>query len=451
MRKNDIINLEITGLSHEGSGVGRFEGMVVFVPKSAIGDVLQVKIVKVQKTMAFGIIEEIISPSYQRIENDCPYYQTCGGCSLRHISPEAELAAKDDMTKSNLVKIGKVNIAHDAPKDCPSYYRYRNKAAFPVQNLDGKMIFGFYAKRSHRVIEIADCLLQPKFFIHIAKEICIFCDDKKIPAYDEAYHKGLLRHIIIRYAEATDQIMLTLVINGDDLPFKTELIAVLTEKFGNIKTIVLNINKHKTNSIEGRYKKTIFGEGYITDILCGIKIRISSGAFYQVNRKGAEILYSVAKEYADINKNDVVLDLYCGAGTIGLSLAGEVKQLIGVEVVKSAVEDAQVNAEQNQIDNARFLCMDAGEASKKLLEEGLHPNLVIADPPRAGLDADAVNYVCEMLPERIVYVSCNSSTLARDCAIFESRGYKAVKACSVNMFARTTHVECVVLMVRVDL
>ena len=447
LQKNQIIPLRITSMSHAGEGIGRSAcGMAVFVPMSAEGDILSVRIVKVLSNRAYGIIDAIESPSPQRIENDCPAYRTCGGCSLRHISHEAEMRIKESFVRENIRRIGKAEITLEPPIDCARYARYRNKAAYPVRNVSGRAVSGLFAPRSHRLAEVRDCLLQPAFFADITACICNFCNELGIAAYDEEKHMGILRHIVIRYAERTGQVMVSAVINANKLPHSDVLLQRLRAVCPNLTTFLLDHNTRRTNVIGGQKQTVLFGDGFIADEICGIKVELSAGSFYQVNRDVAELLYRQALDYAAPAKDDILLDLYCGTGTIGLSMAHAVREVIGVEISQQAVRDAKRNAQRNKIENARFLCADAGEAAKTLAGEGVRPDIVIMDPPRAGADEAARAAICEMNPGRIVYISCNPATLARDIAYLGERGYRPIRGRTANLFARTSHVESVILL-----
>ena len=437
LKKNDEIELTVTGYTAEGSGVGHCDGMAVFVGNSAVGDRLKVHIIKAKKTYAVGRISEIIEPSPDRIETDCPFFNSCGGCAYRHISYEAELQAKKDRVEQAFSRLAHIDIKAENVFGGETT-RYRNKAQFPV-GIDKEIKIGFYAVRSHRIIDCPDCLLQPEEFSVITDVFRKWIKENGISVYDEETGKGVLRHIYLRKAEATGEITA--------LP-KVDSLAEELKKNENVRTFVLNINKEKTNVILGDRCVPVFGDGYITDILCGNKIRISPLSFYQVNKAQAEKLYEKAKEYARVNKDETVLDLYCGAGTIGLSMAKDVKKVIGVEIIPEAVEDAKTNAKINDINNAEFYCADASEAAKMLKEKGIKPDCIILDPPRKGCDGALIKTVSEMNPERVVYVSCDPATLARDCAVFESYGYKTDRLSVFDLFPRTVHVESVVLMTK---
>ncbi len=444
MKKNDELTLNITGMSAEGNGVGKADGMAIFVPNCAIGDVLRVRIVKVLKNYCFGKVMEIIAPSKDRITPDCPVFSQCGGCCYRHISYEAECDIKWQRVDDCIKRIGKLDIT---PKPILADYsdNYRNKAQFPVgENLE----VGFYALHSHRIIPCMSCALQPKEFEPIIKTIKQFLSLCNVSAYNEQTGKGLIRHIYLRKGQVTGEIMVCLVINGKTLPKEQGLVEQLIKINENIKSIVINENTQKSNVILGKTTRTIYGEDYITDILCGVKVRLSPLSFYQVNHNMATLLYEKAKEYAE-PKDKTVLDLYCGAGTIGLSMASIAKEIIGVEIVPQAVEDAKINAELNGITNARFICASAPDSAKTLADEGVRPDVVILDPPRKGITPDLVKTVAQdFSPEKVVYVSCDPATLARDLQLFEQSGYKTVEVTPVDLFPRTSHVESVALHTR---
>lgn len=448
LRKNDIIELEITGFSSEGSGVGHYDGQAVFVTGAAPGDIVDCIIIKAKKNYAIGKLRSILKASKDRIIPDCPAFPRCGGCQYRHISYDAEIRIKTQKVKDAFSRIGHLDtVPEDAVKaDNPD--RYRNKAQYPVETANGRLLTGFYAPFSHRVIDCKNCLLQPAEFSDILKTVAKWSEKYKIPAYDEKTHKGLLRHIYIRKGFSTGEIMVCLVINGDRIYKKDELISALTKANKNIKTVLLNHNTEDTNVIMGKTETVLYGKGFIEDILCGKRFRISPLSFYQINRTQAEKLYEKAAEFAITPDTKVLLDMYCGAGTIGLTMADKVEKLIGVEIVPEAIADAGINAKINGISNARFICADAKEAAATLKEEGISPDTVILDPPRKGCDAELLNTVCEMNPERIVYVSCDPATLARDLAILEEKGYKTQKAIPYDLFPRTVHIETVALLIR---
>lgn len=448
LRKNELIKLKIDGITNEGNGVGRYEGMAVFVPFTAIGDEISCKIVKLKKTFAYGIIDKIITPSKDRIEPDCCTYKKCGGCSFRHMSYEAELKAKQSFVSDAFERIGKLDIDFDDILGCEEIYHYRNKAQYPVCEKDGKLECGFYSKRSHRVVDNNSCFLQPKIFNEIAGSTVRLLNEKGFTAYDEESGKGMIRHIYIRHGFHTKEIMLCIVAAKTDKKFKS-VSEEISKMFPEIKSIVLNINPDKTNVVLGRSNEVLFGEGYITDIMCGNKVQISPHSFYQINTAQAEKLYGIVKEYADLNGDETLLDLYCGIGTIGFSLARDVKKLIGVEIVPDAIINAKLNADLNAIDNAEFICGDAGSVANELIKRGEAPDIIIADPARKGCDIVSLDAMLKMSPKKIVMVSCNPSTAARDVKYLCDNGYKAIKGQAVDMFPRTGHVESVVLLTKV--
>lgn len=452
LKKNEIIDLEITDVTNEGNGVGRYHDIAVFVPMTAVGDLISCRIVKVKKTYCYGIIEEIVKPSSYRIESDCPVYKQCGGCSFRHISYEDECRIKENFIKASFERIGKLAPEFEPMLGCENIDYYRNKAQYPVAEIDGKAVCGFYAKRSHRVVEYHDCKLQPPIFSEILNYVMSFVNLKKIKAYNECNFSGLLRHIYIRRGEHSGEIMLCFVVTSiKKASVFFELVPMITSKFPEVKTIVLNENSKNTNVIMGDKVKAIYGNGKITDIMCGNRIEISPLSFYQVNTCQAEELYKIAAEFANLGNTDELLDLYCGAGTIGLSMSSKVKKLVGVEIIPQAIENAKVNAKLNNISNAEFICGDAGKIAEILYQSGERPSVIIADPARKGCDMASLEYMAKMSPDRIVMISCNHATAARDCAILEKMGYKTVKVKGVDLFPRTTHVECVVLMSKAEI
>ncbi|MCH5349815.1 MAG: 23S rRNA (uracil(1939)-C(5))-methyltransferase RlmD [Oscillospiraceae bacterium] len=447
MKKNDLYTIEITGMTAEGNGVGRGDGIAVFVPHTAVGDVISCKIVKVAKSYAYGIIDRIITPSHDRIESDCSVSKKCGGCTFRHISYSAELEIKDKLVRDAFLRIGGFD---DIPFEeiCggePDFYR--NKAQYPVAELDGKAVCGFYSKRSHRVVPFTECKLQPKIFGDIA-EFCLgYINEIKLPAYDEETGRGVVRHIYIRRGFHSGEIMLCLVVK--DASRRDELSALgsaARERFPDIVSVIMNVNPKNTNVILGEKNITLSGSGEIIDILCGKKITLSPMSFYQVNTVQAERLYDCAMEYAGLTGNETVLDLYCGAGTIGLSFSDRAGKIIGCEIVPEAVENAKRNAEINGVRNAKFYCGDAGQLAKKLADDGIIPDVAVIDPPRKGCDTLMLDSLVRMCPRKIVMISCNPATAARDAKYLSEQGYKIERARAFDLFPRTGHVETVVLL-----
>lgn len=449
LAKNERIPLAITAVTMEGSGIGHYEGCAVFVPNTVTGDEITAHIVKVKSNCAFARLDELLVASPDRTEPDCPVFSQCGGCAFRHIRYDAELKIKQAHVKDALKRIGHIDMEPEPIAGAKNPDRYRNKAQYPVEKSGNTLKIGFYAPRSHRVVDCRACLLQPKVFDSILGVFDEWIRRYNISVYDETAHTGLLRHIYIRQAQKTGEIMVCAVVNGRELPYTLELINNLIVAQPSIRSIILNKNKAETNVILGEKCKTLWGQDTITDELCGLTFQISPLSFYQVNPTGAEILYQKAAEYAELTGKETVLDLYCGAGTIGLTMAAKAKEIIGVEVVPRAVVDAKINAQLNGIKNARFICGDVIEAAGVLAQEGTKPDVVILDPPRKGCAAELLQTIAKMEPGKIVYVSCDPATLARDCAVLEELGYKVDKVVPVDMFPRTGHVETVVLMSRV--
>lgn len=447
IKKNDEFYLEITGYTSEGGGVGKKDGMTVFVENTAKGDTVLCHVIKAKKTYAVGKAFEIKKKSTDRISPDCEVFSSCGGCSFCHIKYEAELTLKEEKVKAAFERIAHLSPELESITPSPKTEHYRNKAQYPVRRNNGVLEIGFFAKKSHRVVNGDDCHLQPPEFSKITNIVRRWINTYNIPVYSELSGSGLLRHIFLRKAEETGEIAVCLVINGNNIPFKDELLNELKGVSG-FKTLVLNVNKEISNVILGEKIIPVYGDGTIEDILLGIKIKISPLSFYQVNKSCTELLYKKVGEYLGQCADKTVLDLYCGTGTIGLTQASRVKTLIGVEIVPAAIEDAKKNAEINDIKNAEFICGDAGEAAKALSERGVTPDAVIIDPPRKGADDPLLNTVAKMNPEKIVYVSCDPATLARDCSKLTALGYTVKKAAPFDMFPRTAHVETVVQLVR---
>ena len=447
MKKNDLITIEITDVMLNGSGVGHYNGLAVFVPATVTGDVVLAHVLKVNKNIAYAKINEIIKPSEKRIENTCQSFLRCGGCAFRHIKYLEELELKENAVRNNLKRIGGVEPEFE-PITALKETGYRNKCQYPVsKDKDGNIVIGFYSEHSHRVVDCTDCALQPEEFSKIVKVFKSFLENKNISIYDEKSGRGLVRHLYLRKAETTGEIMVFVVVNGDKLPFYEELIEELKQLLKNsFCSFGLNINKNDTNVILGDKNITLYGNEYITDSLCDVEFRISPLSFYQVNHDVAELLYKKAAEYLEPN-GKTILDLYCGAGTIGLTMAKKVKNLIGVEIIPEAIKDAKFNAKQNGIKNCEFICADAKKAAEDLKNRKIKPDAVIVDPPRKGCDETVIDIICnDFAPERVVYVSCDSATLARDCKIFKSFGYSAKKCATFDMFPRTKHVESVVCL-----
>lgn len=453
LQKNQLLTLRIERLSNDGSGVAHSsEGEAVFVPGTAPGDEAQVRIVKDCGRYAFGILDKLLTPSPDRIPVDCAVAGPCGGCSLRHLDYAAELRAKQESVADAFRRIGGLDVPVLDALPSPEVDRYRNKVQFPVgRDKDGAPCIGFYAGRTHRIVPCPDCKLQPGVLNDIGNTLCAFFAAHGIQPYDEEHGKGLVRHIFLRRGAHSGQIMVCLVCTRPKLPHSDELVALLREKFRDIATILINVNAKKTNVILGEESVPLYGPGFIEDTLCGVPVRLGPLSFYQVNTLAAERLYGVAAEYAQLEPDDVLLDLYCGMGTIGLSMADHCRELIGVEIIPEAIDSAKANAARMGdavAAKSRFFCADAGEAAVRLAAEGLRPDVIMLDPPRKGCDETTLSAVVQMSPRRVVYVSCNPSTAARDAAWLGQHGYRAEKVQPVDLFPRTKHVEAIVSLQR---
>ena len=455
LQKNQILTLRIERLSSDGSGVAHSaDGEAVFVPGTAPGDEARVRIVKDCGRYAFGILDELLTPSPDRIPVDCPVAGPCGGCSLRHLDYAAELRAKQESVLDAFRRIGGLEVPVLDILPSPEVDRYRNKVQFPVGvDKNGAPCIGFYAGRTHRIVPCPDCKLQPGVLNEIGNALCAFFAQQNIRPYDEQSGKGLVRHLFLRRGAHSGQIMVCLVCTRAKLPHAEQLCTALREQFPAISTILLNVNAKNTNVILGGENHILYGPGYIEDTLCGVPVRLGPLSFYQVNTLAAERLYGVASQYAQLTPDDALLDLYCGMGTIGLSMADQCRELIGVEIVPEAIESAKANAArmgETVAAKSRFFCADAGQAATQLAAEGLHPDIVMLDPPRKGCDEATLSAVVRMAPRRVVYVSCNPATAARDAAWLEKNGYHAEKVQPVDLFPRTKHVEAVLLLTKLN-
>ena len=453
LQKNQILTLRIERLSSDGSGVAHSaDGEAVFVPGTAPGDEARVRIVKDCGRYAFGILDELLTPSPDRVSVDCPVAGPCGGCSLRHLDYAAELRAKQESVLDAFRRIGGLEVPVLDILPSPEVDRYRNKVQFPVGvDKNGVPCIGFYAGRTHRIVPCPDCKLQPSVLNEIGNALCAFFAQQGIRPYDEQSGKGLVRHIFLRRGAHSGQIMVCLVCTRAKLPHAEQLCTVLRGQFPAISTILLNVNAKNTNVILGSENHILYGPGYIEDTLCGVPVRLGPLSFYQVNTLAAERLYGVAAQYAQLSPDDTLLDLYCGMGTIGLSMAEQCRELIGVEIVPEAIESAKANAArmgEAVAAKSRFFCADAGQAATQLAAEGLHPDIVMLDPPRKGCDEATLSAVVRMAPRRVVYVSCNPATAARDAAWLEKNGYHTEKVQPVDLFPRTKHCEAVLLLTK---
>lgn len=443
-REGQLCRLVIDGYASDGAGVARLDGMVVFVQGGIRGEACDVRLTHVGRSALWGRVEEVVNPSPARIFPRCLHYTKCGGCQFRHMNYAEELEAKRIRVEDALRRLGGAEIHVSAILGAEQVDRYRNKAQFPVAK--GPRI-GFYRPRSHDVIDVDDCLLQGEAAARLRGAVKEWMAEYSIPAYNERTFTGLVRHVYVRTNRA-GRSLCCLLVNGRGVPREAELVRALRRAEPNLAGIVLGVNEKHNNVILGDSYRTLWGEDFLSDTLCGLTFRLSVPSFYQVNPAQTEVLYGKALEFAGLTGAETVLDLYCGIGTISLVMARKAGMVWGAEVVPQAVDDAIANAQRNHIENARFLCADAGEAARYLEGEGVRPDVVCVDPPRKGLAEDVVDTIADMGPQRVVYVSCDPGTLGRDVKRFAGRGYTLKKAVAVDMFPRTAHVETVVLLSR---
>ena len=450
MKKGDTLELDVIDINNLGCGVARYDGKVVFIKGAVTGDRIRALIIKDNKSYAVARLEAVIAPSTFRMdENFCNAALSCGGCVYRHITYEHEKEIKRGHVRAAFAKAGLGDADILPVMSTGRIYGYRNKGQYPVCSTKNGMRSGFYASKTHNIVAVDTCAIQSPAFADITRRVCELCDKFGISAYDEGTGSGLLRHIYLRVAEKTGEIMLCLVVNGDGFPHEAELTKELSHNFPSIVSILLNKNVENTNVVLGKHYRVLFGKDCIEDILCGLRFRISADSFYQVNRDGAELLYGLAASLAGLTGKETVADLYCGTGTIGLSMASKAQKLVGIEIVGAAVECAKQNAEYNGIRNAEFFCGDASSAETILsCTHGKRPDVVILDPPRKGSTLELVDCLAGLCVPKIVYVSCDPTTLARDCAWFKDAGYSIGKVQPVDMFPRTGHVESVVCLTR---
>ncbi len=457
LKKNDTVELVVNDINNLGAGVARLEdGRVVFVRGAVTGDRVKAKIIKVNAKFAVARLEEILERSPYRInECFCNASESCGGCVYRHITYEHEKELKWNYVKHAFIKAGLPNVVINAVHSTGVLNGYRNKAQYPFAMSKQGIIAGFYATKTHNVVPAFECSLQPTVFGEILRFFCDFANDKKLTVYDEETGKGILRHLYLRYGKNTGEIMLCLVINGEKIPCEKELVDQVIAKFPFIKSIQINVNTKNTNVVLGDAYRTLWGERYIEDVLCGVRFRITPESFYQVNHDGAELLYGLAKSKATEGFDNKIklVDMYCGTGTIGLSMADSVSELVGVEIVEGAVQCARINATLNGFENAKFYAGDAKDIESMFIsveaQHGvLEPDVVVLDPPRKGCTPEVIEFLSKRNITRIVYVSCDADTLARDCKLFAELGYTIGEVDPVDMFPRTGHIENVVLLTR---
>ena len=443
--KNQIYEALVTDYTAEGQGVAHIEGCAVFLPNAIAGERVRVRIEKARKTWASGKIVEILEKSPHRVNRECPVAKLCGGCDFWHMDYAEETRLKAERVKTCLNRIGGQQLETVPILAAPTCYGYRNKAQYPVAVKKGRAFAGFFRAGTHEVVENSRCRILPPEADLVKDKVIDYVNQYRVPVYDETTHTGLLRHIYVRRGAVSGQVLVCLAVNGEKLPKAQELIRRLKTVPG-FTTLVLSVNTRKGNAVLGDKFITLHGPGYIEDTLCGLTFRLSPRSFYQVNHHQAQRLYETAIAQAEITKQDTVLDLYCGVGTITLAMASAAGKVIGVEVVPQAVEDARDNAKRNGIENAEFFCGDAGQAALQLEREGVRPDVVVVDPPRKGLNADTIEALSRMSPRRIVYVSCDPATLSRDVALLKERGYELKTAQAADLFPRCAHVETVVLL-----
>lgn len=445
VKKGDIIEVQISGLGSSGEGVGRYNGFTVFVKNALPEEIVQAEIVLVKKNYAVGVLKQLIKAASERTEPICPVYEECGGCQLQHLSYAGQLKMKQQQVLDALTRIGHLDVEVLPVIGCSNPWNYRNKMQFPAAvNAEGKINIGCYAAATHSVIDTGSCLIQKEANNEVLTTVRKWMQRFGISAYDEKTGKGLVRHVMSRVGVHSGEVMAVLITSAYDIPHKKELIEWLEKYVPGLVSVVQNINKKPTNVVMGSKTRVLYGRPTITDSLGALSFNISAQSFFQVNSEQAEKLYNKALEYAALNGNETVVDVYCGTGTISLYLAKHAAQVYGIEIVPPAIEDAKKNAADNNCHNAEFILGDAAEKLPELLAQGVQPDVVIVDPPRAGCEQKVLQAIADVKPKRIVYVSCNPASLARDLAYLAERDYKALAAQPVDMFPMTSHVETVV-------
>ncbi len=450
MKKNDELSARIEGTTSDGLGVARAEGRAIFVKGAAEGELCRIGITKVSSSAVYGRLIEILEPSPERVTPDCPYYGRCGGCDFRHISYAEECRLKARRVADALTRIGGLQVTSVPLLGAPDIEGYRNKAVYPVRAVGGAPQAGFFRARTHELIPVEHCRIQNAAADAARAALLDWMARYRISAYDERAHTGYVRALFVRTADATGQVLVCVVANTEKLPRARELARIMQAALPGLTTLVHGVHTRPGNAVLGERFHTLLGPGYIEDVLCGLRFRLSPRSFYQVNRAQAERLYEQAVAAAQLNGRETVLDLYCGTGTITLCLARHAARAIGVELVPEAIEDARQNALRNGIANAEFFCADAGEAAQRFAREGVHPDVIVVDPPRKGLSPDAVAAIGLLAPERLVYVSCDPATLARDAARLTQLGFSAQQPVCVDLFPRCAHVETVLSMLKIQ-
>ena len=450
LEKGKIYEAVISDYTAQGQGVAKIEGCAVFIPNAIAGERCLVRVEKAQKTWAAGKITEILQKSPHRINRECPVAKLCGGCDFWHMDYEEETRLKADRVRQALARLAGEEVDELPILSAPTCYGYRNKAQYPVSSQKGRVYAGFFRAGTHSVVENKGCLILPPEADLVKKQVIDYVNHYRISAYDETTGKGLLRHIYVRRGAVSKQVLVCLVVNGRKLPHTEDLIQRL-KKVSGFTSLVLSVNTKPGNTVLGEEMIPLYGPGYIEDTLCGLHFRLSPHSFYQVNHHQAQRLYEAAIAQAQITKDDLVLDLYCGVGTITLAMAKAAGKVIGVEVVEQAVQDAKENAARNGIENVEFFCGDAGPAALELEAKGIRPDVVVVDPPRKGLNTDAIEAIGKMSPRRVVYVSCDPATMARDVALLKEKGYQLKNAMAVDLFPRCAHIESIVCLTKQDI
>lgn len=449
LKKNDIYKIEITGYGSSGEGIGRIQDVVVFVPFAVAGDVAEVRIVKTHQSYCYGKLEKVVSPSAHRVNPPCNKFGTCGGCQVMQMDYTEQLRMKRQIVQDCISRIGKLDCEVQEPIAAQQLYHYRNKIQLPIgHGKDGEIVTGFYRSGSHDIVPHECCLIEPEAAEKVKKVVLAWMQLCHIAPYDEQKKRGILRHIYIRIAEGTGELMLVLVTGQKKLPCKAELLQALEQAEVEVTTVIQNIQPKPTNVVLGKENIVLAGSGKIRDEVDGLQFLISPGSFYQVNTQQMIKLYRTAIGMAQIQKTDTVFDLYCGTGTISMFAARQAKKVIGVEIVPAAVQDAKENMRMNGVTNCAFHLGDAAEVTAKLYEKGERADVVIVDPPRKGCSPEAVQLLAELAPRKIVYISCNPSTLARDLALLEKQGYHTEKIQPVDLFVHSAHIETVAVLSR---
>ncbi len=448
VQKNDYIEVVFEDLTHDGAGVAKVDGYPLFVKNALPGEKAKIKVIKVNKGYGFGRLEEILEQSPYRVDAPCPIYKECGGCQLQHLSYEGQLLAKEKQVRDVLTRIGKLeNVKVHPVLGMSEPWRYRNKAQVPVGEREGGLIAGFYQQRSHEIIDMEACMIQQEKNDEVVQAVKRICTKYGVTAYNEQRHKGSLRHIMARHGQVTKEVMVVLVTRTPEFPNKEKIVKEIIESVEGVKSIIQNVNSKKTNVILGDETRVLWGEEVIYDLIGNVKFAISSRSFYQVNPEQTKVLYDQALSYAELTGEETVIDAYCGIGTISLFLAQKAKKVYGVEIVPEAIADANRNAELNEIDNVEFAVGEAEVVIPNWYKEGIVADVLVVDPPRKGCDDALLQTIIEMKPKKVVYVSCNPATLARDLRVLEDGGYRTVEVQPVDMFPHTTHCEAVARIV----